>query len=86
MWFMAEAIIALLSPSPRCSGRMASQWILPHRRYLKRDPGWRDAAHDAGLKIGVWTVDSSKWLAEFGRIGLDAVITNDPAKALGVYS
>lgn len=62
------------------------EWILPHRRYLKRDTSMIGAAQAAGLSVGVWTVDGRRWLEAFGESGVDAVITNDPAKALDVYS
>lgn len=62
------------------------EWILPHRRYLKRGPGVVQAAHDAGLSIGTWTVDSRRWLEAVRSDGVDAVITNDPAKAVEIYS
>jgi glycerophosphoryl diester phosphodiesterase len=62
------------------------EWILPHRRYLKRGPDVVEAAHAAGLLVGVWTVDGQKWLSQFAQDGVDAVITNDPAAALDLYS
>lgn len=62
------------------------EWILPHRRYLKRGPGIIDAAHQAGLRIGVWTVDSARWLRRFAEDGVDAVVTNDPGAALRIYA
>ena len=62
------------------------QWILPHRRYLKRGPDVIDAAHAADLLVGVWTVDSHRWLRQFADDGVDAVITNNPAAALELYS
>ena len=40
------------------------------------------AAHDAGVKVTTWTVDDAdriRWLAD---IGVDAIITNDPAMAV----
>ena len=62
------------------------QWILPHSRHLRRGPEVVQAAHDAGLLVGTWTVDSRRWLEEVRREGVDAVVTNDPARALEVYS
>jgi glycerophosphoryl diester phosphodiesterase len=62
------------------------EWILPHSRHLKRGPEVVEAAHDAGLSVGTWTVDSRRWLEAVRREGVDAVVTNDPAKALEVYS
>ncbi len=62
------------------------EWILPHRRHLKRGPETIASAHAAGLSIGVWTVDGRNWLRTFAENGVDAVVTNDPARALALYS
>ena len=44
------------------------------------------AAHAAGLAIRVWTVDDPARLAELGRLGVDAVITNDVSAARAAVS
>jgi len=36
----------------------------------------------AGLQVAVWTVDDPSWLARAQSIGIDALITNDPAAML----
>ncbi len=36
-----------------------------------------EAAHRAGLAVRAWTVDDPARVAELGRLGVDAVITND---------
>jgi len=36
----------------------------------------------AGLKIAVWTVDDPTWIQSARAIGIDALITNDPAAML----
>jgi hypothetical protein len=38
-------------------------------------------ARAEGLRIAPWTIDESEDLLEAGRLGVDAVITNDPALA-----
>jgi hypothetical protein len=38
-------------------------------------------ARSAGLQIAPWTIDDPDALLEAGRLGVDAVITNDPALA-----
>lgn len=40
------------------------------------------AAHGAGLAVNVWTVDDPHRLRALACLGVDAVITNDPAVAL----
>lgn len=40
------------------------------------------AAHGAGLAVNVWTVDDPDRIRSLARLGVDAVITNDPATAL----
>ena len=62
------------------------QWFLPYRRYLKEEPAMIDAAHTAGMQIGVWTVDSPKWLQSFADAGVNAIITNRPARAVALYA
>ena len=39
-------------------------------------------AKDAGLHVAVWTVDDPAWLERARTIGIDALITNDPAKLI----
>lgn len=44
------------------------------------------AAADAGMPITVWTVDDPLWIARRRNLGIDSVITNDPAKMLNFFS
>ena len=39
-------------------------------------------ARKAGLGVAVWTVDNPRWMRRALELGLDAVITNKPAKML----
>ena len=39
----------------------------------------------AGLKVVVWTVDSPAWVAQARAMGIDALITNDPATMIEAY-
>jgi glycerophosphoryl diester phosphodiesterase len=41
------------------------------------DAAYLTRAREDGLAVRVWTVDEPKRLAELGRLGVDAVITND---------
>jgi glycerophosphoryl diester phosphodiesterase len=36
----------------------------------------------AGLHVAVWTVDDPSWIERARAIGIDALITNDPAAML----
>ena len=48
---------------------MCSQWLV-------------DTAHRLHLRVGVWTVDDETVAAQLRSYGVDAIITNDPAKLL----
>jgi glycerophosphoryl diester phosphodiesterase len=39
-------------------------------------------AKDAGMHVAVWTVDDPSWIERARAIGIDALITNDPARML----
>jgi glycerophosphoryl diester phosphodiesterase len=39
-------------------------------------------AKDAGLRVAVWTVDDPTWIKQAQSIGVDALISNDPAAML----
>lgn len=41
-------------------------------------------AADAEMPITIWTADSPKWIKRCRKIGIGAVITNDPARLIGV--
>ncbi len=45
------------------------------------DAGLVASAHGAGLAVNVWTVDDPDRIRALARLGVDAVITNDPAAA-----
>ncbi len=46
------------------------------------DAGLVGTAHDAGLAVNVWTVDHPDRIRALARLGVDAIITNDPASAV----
>lgn len=39
-------------------------------------------ASEAGLPVTIWTADSLRWVERGARLGLKAIITNDPARLL----
>ena len=47
-------------------------------------PNFVKDCHDQGLNVHVWTVDDPKSIRQCADLGIDAVITNDPALALSV--
>ena len=58
----------------------AAALALHHR--LAR-PSLVQKAKAAGLHVAVWTVDDPAWIERARAIGIDALITNDPAAMLG---
>ena len=44
------------------------------------------AAHAAGVRVMVWTMDQPSWLAHYARLGVDKVCTNRPAAMLAAQA
>ena len=64
-----------------------TQWVLPHHAALRfREKATNRLARQLGLRLGTWTVDGPLELKRLRNGGVDAVITNDPKRALAVYS
>jgi glycerophosphoryl diester phosphodiesterase len=57
----------------------ASVLALHHR--LAR-PSLIEKAKTAGLRVIVWTVDDPAWVARARALGIEALITNDPARMI----
>jgi glycerophosphoryl diester phosphodiesterase len=49
-----------------------------HHRLARRS--LIEKAKDLGLHIAVWTVDDPAWIERARTLGIDALITNNPAK------
>lgn len=47
-------------------------------------PGFVVRAHDAGVKVHVWTIDEEEIMKSLFQIGVDGVMTNDPSLAVRV--
>jgi glycerophosphoryl diester phosphodiesterase len=63
------------------------EWVLPSDSMLGPDPDAAiSAAHDAGLRVGVWTVDQPARMVTLAATGVDAIVTNDPALAVATLS
>jgi glycerophosphoryl diester phosphodiesterase len=43
-----------------------------------------DAAHEAGVRVGTWTVDDAEAVERLYDLGVDAIATNDPAMAVPI--
>jgi glycerophosphoryl diester phosphodiesterase len=54
--------------------------IAVHRLLLT--PGMARRAVSAGLKVVVWTVDDPAWFITGSRLGVDAIITNQPEEMI----
>jgi glycerophosphoryl diester phosphodiesterase len=54
--------------------------LAPHHSLARK--GLVEKAKLAGLQVAVWTVDDPGWIARAQSIGIDALITNDPAAML----
>jgi glycerophosphoryl diester phosphodiesterase len=39
------------------------------------------SCHDAGLRVNTWTVDEPDWMRRLAEMGIDGIVTNDPALA-----
>ena len=57
--------------------------LAPHHSLVRRS--LIEKAKLAGLKVVVWTVDSPAWVAQARTMGIEALITNDPALMIEAY-
>jgi len=61
------------------SARSLGLWALhPNRAYVTRE--LVDAAHAAGLRINVWTVNDANEIAAFAALGVDGIMSNWPER------
>ena len=59
---------------------VGSSVLAPHHRLARQS--LVEKAKLAGLQVAVWTVDDTAWIAHARSIGVNALITNDPAAML----
>ncbi len=57
--------------------------LAPHHSLVRRS--LIEKAKLAGLTVVVWTVDSPAWVAQARTMGIEALITNDPATMIEAY-
>lgn len=71
----------------RSAADRGHRWIiLAKRHFRRRSAEFVADAHGAELLVAVWTVDAPRTLRRLDEDGVDAVITNDPGRALEIYS
>jgi glycerophosphoryl diester phosphodiesterase len=63
----------LAAASDSGANELVLNHLLARRKLIEK-------AHDAGLPVAVWTVDDAKWIERARLLGIQALITNQPAK------
>ena len=46
--------------------------------FLLQQPGYVEAAHEAGVRVNAWTVDEPEHIRFVASLGVDAIVTNVP--------
>lgn len=64
--------------SPKSIKKLGLTGIDYSVKVLRRHPEWVKAAHDAGLEVNVWTVNSEEDMRYFIDLGVDYITTNRP--------
>jgi glycerophosphoryl diester phosphodiesterase len=78
----SKARIALLNDLPNINvlkiiDRLNAQIYHPHWKII--DQQMIDLLHQQGIKINIWTVNTKKDMLRFINMGVDGIITDDPA-------
>jgi glycerophosphoryl diester phosphodiesterase len=60
----------------KCRSEMGVSYLCPH--YSKLDANYAESIREAGLKIGVWTVNEPEAMRQMVSLGCDAITTDDP--------
>jgi glycerophosphoryl diester phosphodiesterase len=79
--------VALVEPSAALvyAKGAGHAWVLPNRDALLRaGEEFVREAHEAGVRVGTWTVDEEETLRTLFGWGVDAVASNDPELAVRV--
>lgn len=64
--------------SPRVIKAMGASGIDYHHNVLKKNPHWVKESHDLGLKVNVWTVNSSDDIDKMLDLNVDFITTDEP--------
>ena len=67
--------------SPRVIKSMGAAGIDYHFNVLKKNPHWVKEAHDLGLKVNVWTVNTPDGIREMLDLKVDFITTDEPLLA-----
>lgn len=54
-------------------------------KVMKKHPEWVKEAHELGLEVNVWTVNTPEDMKYFRELGVDYITTDHPDKALELY-
>lgn len=58
--------------------------IAYHMNELRNNPTWVQEAHDLGMKVNVWTVNTPEEMVEMRDKGVDYITTDDPLTLIGI--
>lgn len=67
--------------SPRVIKAIGAAGIDYHFNVLKKNPHWVKEAHDFGLKVNVWTVNTPDGIREMFDLKVDFITTDEPLLA-----
>ncbi len=78
-----ETLLAVIGDGPKIlsQARQAGiPWI--HAHWPTATPDLVAAAHAAGLRVNIWTMDAPEQFGRWARIGVDKICTNRPARLM----
>lgn len=64
--------------SPKAIKKLGFTGIDYASKVLRKHPEWVKQAHELGLEVNVWTVDSEEDMQYFTDLGVDYITTNNP--------
>lgn len=95
--FSLAACVELARLDPEAQVAYLSGWISPnelhklgitaldyHLNVFRQHPEWIAEAHQLGMPVNVWTVDSEAELHEYRSKGVDYITTNNPIGATAI--
>jgi len=97
--FSDVACEQVISDDPSAKVAALSGGISPAERHAKgytgidyninefrNHPDWVSEAHELGMEVNVWTVNSEKDIMEMAKLGVDYITTDEPVGALEIMS